>query len=77
MEFQQFAFWLLCGLLGILVAGLGWFLTNLIAEIKLVRVEMSSLNEKLATVVTNQDWHGKELLRLEKRVELLETNKPH
>jgi TM2 domain-containing membrane protein YozV len=77
MDFQQFAFWILCGLLTILVSGLGWFLSALISEIKGMRLEMSHLNEKLATVVANQDWHGKELLRLEKRVETIEQHKPH
>jgi predicted DNA-binding ribbon-helix-helix protein len=77
MEFHAFAFWLLCSLLGVLCAGLGWFFTALISEIKGMREEMSNLNSKLAVVVANQDWHGKELLRLEKRVETIEQTKPH
>lgn len=76
MEFHAFAFWLLCGLMGVLCTGLGWFFVALISEIKGMRNEMAQLNEKLAVVVANQDWHAKELLRLEKRVDLIET-KPH
>ena len=74
MDFNQFAFWLLCSVLGLLALGLGWFLQALITEIRGMRLEMSQLNEKLAQVVTNQDWHGKELNRLDLRIHALETN---
>jgi len=72
MEFHQFAFWLLTALFGLLCAGLGWFFIALISEIKGMRQEMAHLNEKLATVVANQDWHAKELSRLDSRVEKIE-----
>lgn len=68
MEFSQFAFWLLCGLLTIITILAGKFLSAMISEIRGVRLEMSELNSKLAQVVTNQDWHGREILRLEHRV---------
>lgn len=72
MDFHAFAFWLLCSLIGVLCMCLGWFFVALISEIKGMRTEMAGLNEKLATVVTNQDWHGRELSRLEKRVDSIE-----
>jgi hypothetical protein len=72
MEFNQFAFWLLCGLLGLFAAGIAKFLNDLILEIKGMRIEMAQMNEKLTHVVTNQDWHQKELTRLEKRLNILE-----
>jgi Tfp pilus assembly protein PilO len=74
MNWPEFAFWLLCGLMTVLVSGVGWFLHSLISEIKAMRMEMQSLNEKLVQVVVNQDWHGKEINRLEKRVETMEHN---
>lgn len=73
MTFNQFAFWLLCGLLTLIVLGAGRFLNALIAEIKGMRSEMSELNNKLAQVVINQDWHGREMLRLEHRVNELDS----
>jgi hypothetical protein len=72
MAWPDFAFWLLCGALGIIVSAVGWFLHSLISEIRAMRLEMASLNEKLVQVVVNQDWHGKEITRLEKRVEQIE-----
>jgi hypothetical protein len=72
MEFNQFSFWLLCSALVALVSAVAWFLNSLLIEIRGVRIEMNSLNEKLAHVVTNQDWHGKEILRLESRLNSLE-----
>lgn len=75
MDFVQFAFWLLCGLLSTLVLAIGWFLSALISELRGMRSEMSQLNERLAQVVTNQDWHGKELNRLDLRINILETDR--
>jgi len=78
MEFSQFAFWLLCGLLIVVVTGVGWFFQALIVEIRGMRCEMNELNQTLAKVVINQEWHGKEILRLETRLNTLEdkdTNK--
>jgi hypothetical protein len=72
MEFQEFAFWLLCGTLAMLVGIVAWFLQTLLGEIKGVRIEMVDLNQTLVKVVTNQDWHGKEIERLNGRVEKLE-----
>lgn len=72
MDFNQFAFWLLCGLLMTIVAGVGWFFQALIIEIKGMRNEMSELNQKLAQVVTNQEWHSRDILKLESRVNTLE-----
>jgi hypothetical protein len=74
MNFPDFAFWLLCGALGIIVSAVGWFLHSLISEIRAMRLEMASLNEKLVQVVVNQDWHGREIVRLEKRLETIENN---
>ena len=71
-QFQDFAFWLLCGSLGLIVIMVGWFLQTLLGEIRGVRVEMADLNQTLVKVVTNQDWHGKEIERLNSRVEKLE-----
>jgi hypothetical protein len=72
MDFNQFAFWLLCSLLATSVLGVGWFFQALIVEIKGMRSEMSELNSKLAQVVTNQEWHARDILRLETRVNTLE-----
>lgn len=72
MELTSFEFWLLTGLITVLIVVLGWFLSSLINEIKGVRSEMNNLNEKLATVITNQDWHAKELTRLDSRLSRLE-----
>lgn len=72
MDFNQFAFWMLCGLLTISVSALAWFLNSLISEIHLMRTEMSSLNEAIVKVVTNLDWHGKELNRLDSRLSSIE-----
>jgi hypothetical protein len=74
MNFPDFAFWLLCGALGVIVSAVGWFLHSLISEIRAMRLEMASLNEKLVQVVVNQDWHGREIVRLEKRLETIENN---
>jgi len=68
----NFEFWIVTGLITVLIVVLGFFLGALIAEIKGMRHEMSSLNEKIATIVANQDWHGKELARLDHRLAKLE-----
>lgn len=76
MDFNQFAFWLLCGLLSAIAFIIWTFLSQLISVIKNVQVEMSQLNEKMAAVVTNLDWHGKELSKLDSRLtKVEETNK--
>lgn len=74
MEFNEFAFWLLTAVLSVIAMGVGWFLVALIGEIKGMREEMGKLNEKLAHVVVNQDWHAKEILRLERRIDEIEPN---
>ena len=74
MELTNFEFWLISGLITLLIVVLGWFLSSLIGEIKGVRTEMNSLNEKLATVITNQDWHAKELTRLDARIDKIENH---
>lgn len=58
MEFTAFAFWLLCGLLTIAVVVLGFFLQGILAEMK-------KLNDRLIQVVTNQEWHYREILKLQ------------
>lgn len=72
MEFNQFAYWLLCGLLTVIATVLGWFFTQLIIEIKKMRIEMNDLNNKLSQVVTNQTWHERDILRLDNRLNELE-----
>jgi hypothetical protein len=61
MDFNAFAFWLLCGLLGIGVAILGTFLKGILDEMK-------TLNAQLIAVVTNQEWHYREILYLKEEV---------
>jgi len=68
MAWEQFLGWLVCGLLGLFVTGIFTFLSMLIGEIKKMREEMSKLNEKLVELVTNQEWQGREILRLEQRI---------
>lgn len=72
MDFNTFAFWLMCGAIGLVVVMVGWFLKALLAEVRLVRGEMNTLNMSLVKVVSNQEWHGKEIDRLNGRVERLE-----
>lgn len=72
MQLTQFEFWIISGLITILIIIVGWFLVALLGEIKGVRGEMGEMNQKLAAVITNQDWHSKELSRLDTRVGKLE-----
>jgi len=72
MSLSNFEFWLMCGLISVLIIVVGWFLSALISEVKGLRTEMGAMNEKLAAVITNQDWHGKELARLDTRLSKLE-----
>lgn len=58
MDFTNFAFWLLCGLLTLAVIVLGFFLQGILAEMK-------KLNDRLIQVVTNQEWHYREILKLQ------------
>lgn len=75
--------WLIAASISALSICVGWFLVwlasemketrnLLIAEVRGVRDEMSDLNKKLAQVVTNQDWHSREILRLEQRINDIE-----
>lgn len=72
MNFESFIFWLLCGSLGLIVTLAGFFSRALLAEIKGVRIEMNSLNLTLVKVVSGQEWHAKEIDRLNDRVDRLE-----
>jgi hypothetical protein len=64
MDFNAFAFWLLCGLLGLAVTVLGFFLSGILGEMK-------KLNDRLIQVVTNQEWHYREILNLKEDVAAL------
>jgi hypothetical protein len=72
MDFREFSFWLLCGSITSIGLIVWHFLSSLILEIRLVRQEMADLNQKMATVVTNLDWHGKELSKLDSRLTMVE-----
>lgn len=64
MDFNTFAFWLLCGLLGLAVTVLGFFLSGILNEMK-------TLNAQLIQVVTNQEWHYREIIKLREDVDAL------
>jgi hypothetical protein len=68
MSFDAFSFWLLCGLLGLGVTVLGFFLQGILAEMK-------KLNDRLIQVVTNQEWHYREILNLKEDVARLKESK--
>jgi phage shock protein A len=80
---EQILFWAGTGLVVLLLTVVGFFLSTLVAEIKDfkssligqiggVQIEMNELNKKLAEVITNQDWHKKELERLDSRMGKIE-----
>lgn len=50
MEFNEFAFWLLCGLLAGGVCIFAFFLKGILDEMK-------AMNGQLIKVITNQEWH--------------------
>jgi hypothetical protein len=68
MDFNTFAFWLLCGLLALAITVLGFFLKGILDEMK-------TLNAQLISVVTNQEWHYREILALKEDVEILKGHK--
>jgi len=74
MNISDFEFWLMSGLIAVLILVIGFFLQALIGEIKGMRAEMSALNGKIATIVTNQEWHYTELSRLDSRISRIENN---
>lgn len=80
---EQILFWAGTGLIVLLLIVVGFFLSSVVSEIKDfktslisqiggVQNEMNELNKKLAEVITNQDWHKKELERLDSRVGKIE-----
>jgi len=74
MSLTSFEFWFISGLITLLIIVIGYFLSILIGEVKKMGTEMTMLNEKIAIVVTNQDWHKMELARLDSRISKLEHN---
>ena len=80
---ENILFWAATGLIGFLLLIVGFFMAKLVSEISEfrsslieqidgVKTEMSGLNEKLAVVITNQDWHAKEITRLDSRMSKIE-----
>ena len=76
MDFNQFSFWLLTGLLGLTALGAAKFLQELLDKLDSVRDEMHKLNEKIGSVITNQEWYEREIAKLESRVLNLEKKCP-
>lgn len=71
MSFDQFAFWMLCGLLATLVTLMGWFFTRILDTLKNMDGNIAGLNNKVAVVIEKQSWHEKEIERLDKRIDSL------
>ena len=76
MSFEQFSFWLLTGMLALTAVGVARFLQELLEKIESVREEMHKLNEKIGSVITNQEWYEKEIAKIDLRITNLEKKCP-
>lgn len=72
MSFNEFAFWLLTGMMGLCCIVLGWFLARLLDELKGIHSSIAGLNNHVAVVIEKQTWHEKELTYLKEKIETLE-----
>lgn len=72
MSLTSFEFWLLAGLVSILIVVIGKFLSSLLDEIRGMRIEITDLNKVMTKVVNNQDWHAEKLASLDLRISRLE-----
>ena len=71
-NFKAFAFWGLQMLLTGAVVLATSFMGGILAEIRSVNSTISSLNEKIAVVITTQGWHERTIDSLDSRVKSLE-----
>ena len=69
MDFVQFAFWMLTGLLVTLMTTIGWFCVRILDTLKNMDGNIAGLNNKVAVVIEKQSWHEKEIERLDKRID--------
>lgn len=69
MEFQEFAFWLMTAMMMLIATVLGWFLSNILNEMKGIRGSIAELNNHVAVVIEKQSWHEKEIEKLNKRID--------
>lgn len=72
MNFKDFISWLLTGVITLLIIVLGYFGDRALNELVLIRGEITDLNVKLVSVVSNQQFTEKRIDKLEDRVQLLE-----
>lgn len=75
MDFKQFQAWFVPSLFTILVAIIGYFGVESLAELKSIRKEMTDLNIKLVAVIDRGDYHELRIQKLESDVELLKERK--